>query len=94
MTACRAVPALCTRRCFTALQGAARRVLADNHNLPVIDVGFDNRQHVRVPAHLGPDDSLLFEGLNIHVLIARQLERQVRRTDALAVLAIAGKESA
>ena len=67
-----------------ALQGATRRVLADDHHLPVIDVGFDNRQHVRVPAHLRPDESLLFEGFNIHVLIASQLEGEARRGNGCA----------
>src|SRR4051812_28900576 len=50
-----------------------------------MDVGFDDRQYVRVPADLRPDCRLLFEDLNIHVLIVRQFEGKARRGNSGAL---------
>jgi len=75
------------RRCLAVMlpeptgQRTIGHILANDDDLLIVNIGLNHRHDVRVSARLQPDGRFLFEGLEVNVLVAGQLQSEARGGD-------------
>jgi hypothetical protein len=67
-------------------QGTVGGIFTDNNDALIVDIGFDQRQYIRMPARLNPEIGFSFDGAEIDLLIERKLQRDVGSGDGRAPL--------